>query len=273
MATRTMTQEVGNRYGRLLVLAEGGKRSVRCRCDCGSEKEVRIYHLRRGRTQSCGCLGRELRRAAALQEVGNRYGRLVVVGEAGSRGSYRYVRCRCDCGVEKEIRAQRLRSGETQSCGCLQRERVRAASIRHGLSDTPIHRLWRGMNQRCSNPRHMSYPRYGGRGITVCPEWSASYEAFLAAVGPRPSPQHSLERVDNSAGYSPENCVWATAKDQMRNYRRNHLITYRGRAMCVAAWAEEVGINYMTLWSRLAKGWPIHQALTRRPQLRAQLPA
>ena len=200
--------------------------------------------------------------ATMRQEAGNRYGRLIVLGEAGRRGKRRFVRCRCDCGTEKEIHLDSLRTGKTQSCGCLNRERTRAKATRHGGCGTPTYGIWRGMNNRCRNPRNSNYRYYGARGLTVCSEWATSFETFLADVGPRPSPQHTLERVDGDRGYSPDNVVWATPKERNRNCRGLHLIPYRGKTLCMAAWAEEIGISRSVLERRLARGWTIHRAFT-----------
>lgn len=93
--------------------------------------------------------------------------------------------------------------------------------VKHGLSTLPEYRCWSQIKQRCLNPNHSAYPNYGGRGIGVAPEWAASFEAFFADVGPRPSPQHSLDRIDNAKGYGPGNCRWTTWEEQARNRRPN----------------------------------------------------
>ncbi len=117
------------------------------------------------------------------------------------------------------------------------------------------------MRGRCRDPRNKCFANYGGRGITVCERWS-DFAAFLADMGPRPSLEHSIDRIDNSAGYSPENCRWATKSDQMRNTRRNNNLTFRGETLCVSAWAERVGIARRTLLSRIKLGWSVERVLT-----------
>lgn len=109
------------------------------------------------------------------------------------------------------------------------------------------------MKSRCLSADHASYADYGGRGITVCTRW-LSFENFLSDMGHRPSTAHSLERKDNTKGYDPSNCVWATAKQQARNRRNNRLLTFSGRTQTLAAWAEETGIPYQTIYSRLHRG-------------------
>jgi hypothetical protein len=118
------------------------------------------------------------------------------------------------------------------------------------------------MLARCRNRRDRRYSDYGGRGITVCARWAQSFPAFFADMGPRPSPQHSIERKDNAGDYEPGNCVWATRKEQQRNTRRNRLLTYRGLTLPAVAWAERIGMNPHTLRDRLRLGWPVAKALT-----------
>lgn len=118
------------------------------------------------------------------------------------------------------------------------------------------------MISRCYNEKHHHYANYGGRGITVCQRWRDSFAAFLADVGPRPSPQHSLDRYpDNNGNYEPGNVRWATRSEQQRNRRVNHLLTFQGKTQCVIAWAEELGINPVTIIARLRAGRTIEEAL------------
>lgn len=122
--------------------------------------------------------------------------------------------------------------------------------------------VWRAMLQRC---RPGGHPDYGGRGIRVCDHWK-SYEAFLQDVGKRPSPEHSLDRIDNEGNYEPGNVRWATIKEQNRNTRSNRMLEYEGRTMPLAAWAEEVGLTYAQLRNRLKYGWTLGQALGFEPR-------
>jgi hypothetical protein len=153
--------------------------------------------------------------------TGLRFGRVVVLARAGRVGVRRDARwrCRCDCGTETVIRADRLRDGTTRSCGCLHRPHGEA----HGrgvLPGTVEYRTWEDMITRCTNPRTKGWPHYGGRGITVCDRWRDRFAAFLADMGRRPSPAHSLDRFPNNDGnYEPGNCRWATWSEQMRNRR------------------------------------------------------
>lgn len=128
--------------------------------------------------------------------------------------------CKCVCGTIRAMTTAKLRTGTSSSCGC-RRSVVRGGKYwhTHGEADkTPEYRAWANMLSRCNNPNHPKYPNYGGRGIDVCSRWS-SFSAFLADMGRRPTDKHSIERLDNNAGYRPANCVWATAAQQMRNRR------------------------------------------------------
>lgn len=121
---------------------------------------------------------------------------------------------------------------------------------------------WQSMLTRCFNPRARAYPDYGARGITVCPEWAASFEAFLSDMGRKPSPAHSVDRVDNDAGYHKLNCRWSTRVEQARNRRGGVFLTHNGITMCVAAWATETGISGNAIYRRVQRGWPAERALT-----------
>lgn len=131
----------------------------------------------------------------------------------------------------------------------------------HRMSRTREYKIRIGILSRCYDPGRHEYPRYGGRGITVCERWRISFEAFYADMGPRPSPQHSVERIDNSGNYEPGNCKWATPLEQQRNTRFNRLITFRGETLCLAEWAGRVGVLPKTLGKRIRK-WPLERALT-----------
>jgi hypothetical protein len=134
---------------------------------------------------------------------------------------------RCDCGQPCEASTLALRKGTKRSCGCLRVETARINGLRaekpirhgHAKARTPEYAIWRSMRQRCLNPHSADYPSYGGRGITVCERW-ASFEAFFADMGSRPSSRHSLDRVNNEKGYEPGNCRWATWREQRLNQRR-----------------------------------------------------
>lgn len=121
-------------------------------------------------------------------------------------------RCRCACGNERDVSGVTLRNGTSRSCGCLQRERVRT----HGMSQSPEHESWSAMRSRCKNSHDKDFKHYGGRGIRVCARWDR-FEDFLEDMGPRPSSQHSIDRIDCDGNYEPGNCRWATTYEQAQN--------------------------------------------------------
>jgi hypothetical protein len=117
------------------------------------------------------------------------------------------------------------------------------------------------MRARCLNPDNDAYRNYGGRGITIAPEWD-DFRAFLRDMGPKPSPKHQLDRIDNSKGYNKDNCRWTSATENLNNKRTNRSLTFNGKTQTVAQWAAEAGMNYRTLNNRINRGWPVERALT-----------
>lgn len=174
--------------------------------------------------------------------------------------------CVCSCGTRTRVSSHCLTAGLSRSCGCLAAEVTGDRSRTHGESGhdkrAAEYRVWLGMKGRCLNPKSPGYPGYGGRGITMCARWQGSYETFLADMGRRPSPKHSLDRIDNDKGYEPGNCRWATQREQERNKRSNRRVTFRGKTQTVTEWAEETGINFHTIKGRLNRGWSPEKALT-----------
>lgn len=188
--------------------------------------------------------------------TGLAFGRLTVIAFAGSNRWH----CQCECGSQRIVRGVHLRSGHTSSCGCRRKEVLNRTT--HGLSGSPEFFVWWEMLRRCYDDSREQYERYGGRGITVCQLWRNSFSAFYSDMGPRPSPQHSIERIDNDRGYSKANCRWATVHEQCRNTRRTRNLTFRGVTMCLTDWAARIGISQPTLTKRLERGWSIERALT-----------
>lgn len=128
--------------------------------------------------------------------------------------------CRCDCGTERQVAQLHLRSGRSQSCGCYQKERASATNAVHQMAKSAEYRTWSAMRTRCTNPKAESWPNYGGRGIRICDRWMASFASFLEDMGRKPSRVHSLDRINPNGDYCPENCRWATPKEQAQTTRR-----------------------------------------------------
>lgn len=193
--------------------------------------------------------------------TGQRYGRLLVLKRFGRNASKQTLwLCRCDCGNEVSVTGSHLKNGDTRSCGCLHNE---GNNTKHGGRKTRLYNIWAKMRRRCANENDEAYKDYGGRGITVCPEWQESFEAFrdwALANGYRDD--LSIDRKDNDGNYCPENCRWATQKIQGNNQRSNRLCEYNGKTMTLKQWAEEAGINYKTLHTRMSRGWTLERALT-----------
>ena len=201
-----------------------------------------------------------------IDHTGRRYGRLTVLRRARDyRHGIPQWLCRCDCGAEKVIRAQGFVSGTTTSCGCYMRELNRHLLIErtqtHGLSRTPTHRIWTLIRQRCNDEGAPSFAKYGAKGIHVCARWD-SFLNFLADMGERPSPKHSIDRIDPRGNYEPGNCRWATQKEQQNNRTNNRRITWRGETMTLMQWAERTGIKRETIAARIDRlGWTVERAL------------
>ncbi|MGH9238774.1 MAG: hypothetical protein ACRD3G_12115 [Vicinamibacterales bacterium] len=127
--------------------------------------------------------------------------------------------------------------------------------------ETPEYRSWRAMRDRCGNPKVANYDVYGGRGIRVCERWQNSFEAFLEDMGPKPSAAHTIDRKDRNGHYEPDNCVWATRREQSQHLTSTRLLTFRGRTQSLSAWGRELGLGGSAISRRLKRGWSIEEAL------------
>lgn len=194
--------------------------------------------------------------------TGQRFGRLVVIRRDGERFGQVLWHCQCDCGSTKAIVGNTLRRGLAQSCGCLQKERTSAAKTTHGGRNGKLYKQWHSMLERCHSPQSQAFADYGARGISVCKRWQ-SFANFRADMGERP-PGMSIERLDNSKGYEPGNCVWATPAQQARNKRNNVMLRFGEREMCLADWAKHLGVSRGALRGRIRRGWPIERVLQPR---------
>lgn len=195
------------------------------------------------------------------------FGRLTVRGfhSKDERGKL-FVRCDCSCGQrDLRMRAKLLLTGNSQSCGCLRRERVSAAKSGLASKHPAEYTVFCGMKGRCYNPNDNAYVYYGGRGITICQEWlhpQTGFATFLADMGPRP-PDLSINRIDNDGPYAPSNCVWATDIEQARNKSSNRLLRSNNEIHCVQEWAELKGMDRSALKMRLKRGWSVDESLSK----------
>ena len=228
---------IGDQFRDLTVVSEAEKttheRRWNLRCVCGSSLTRATYQLTSGASTNCGCrrsathdANGRLKSSHIDLAVGSIFGRLIVLGDETKVDRNYWVTCRCDCGVEVRCRVDGLTSGKKLQCGA--HKRVRTAAQRaalserlttHGMSGTPEYNSWCGMKSRCGNVNDSRYSEYGGRGITICAEWEYDFEAFLKYVGPRPSKNHSLDRIKVDGNYEPGNVRWADAPTQSRNRR------------------------------------------------------
>lgn len=186
-------------------------------------------------------------------------GRLKVEAFSHKLRRVHYYRCACSCGRVAVIAKYKLTKGLTKSCGCLRIEATKEKLTKHGQTDTRLHEIWCGMRKRCRQHRN-----YAGRGIAVCERWQ-KFENFLADMGHPPTSRHSLERIDNDAGYSPTNCRWATAQEQSNNTRRNVHVCIAGERMTMSEAARKYKVARTKVWWRLSRGWSIEEAVGLRP--------
>lgn len=205
-----MSDHVGEKFNHLEIVSHDVKSYFMCLCECGKTKRARLDRLKSGTTKDCGC-GRK--KEINSKYTGLKVGRLTVIS-CNDDGT---LNCRCDCGNAKKILKNNIYRNNTRSCGCLHKERTSLASKTHGLSHTLEYNSWIMMKNRCLNPNAENYAYYGGRGIKICQEWIDDFSNFINDMGEKPSPSHSLDRIDFDGDYTKENCRWADKKTQSEN--------------------------------------------------------
>lgn len=169
--------------------------------------------------------------------------------------------CKCDCGNVTEVQRGHLQNGHTKSCGCLT-HKPNKNNLKHGLCNTRLYNIYRGMKQRCYYDKHSHYKDYGGRGITICKEWLHDFQAFYDwSVTHGYDDNLTIDRVDNNKGYSPDNCRFVSNFEQQNNRRDNVYLTYDNKTLSIRDWAKELNVNVKTLYTRKFKNWNVKDVL------------
>lgn len=186
--------------------------------------------------------------------TGQKFGRLTVIGVDDKNTRKTYFVCECDCGKIKSVRADSLVCGAIRSCGCMKKEQDRInleANHSHKMSKTRLYEIWQCMKKRCYNPHDARYDRYGGRGITVCDEWKTDFSAFCKwAMETGYTENLTIDRIDNSKSYSPDNCRWSNQQEQARNRDSNIKITIGNATKTLTEWCEIFELDYRTILAR-----------------------
>jgi hypothetical protein len=197
--------------------------------------------------------------------VGERFGKRKQIGPSfvvrvngalnAEQTKCRVAVAQCECGEVRVVLLSELKRGLGLRCiGC--------RNWKHGLSRSSEHVVWNGMIQRCTNEKHTYYKYYGGRGIRVCQRWLRSFLHFYNDVGPRPSPEHQLDRINNDGHYEPGNIRWVTRSKNRMNTRTNRWVVYRNQRMTLTELSAMCGVKVVTLSARLRRGWPVERAAT-----------
>lgn len=269
---------IGERFNRLVVEKDlgkvGRKRKVECVCDCGTRKSYIYWEITSGRTKSCGCLRHH--RRFEIPKGGERYGHLEVIrsyvkGEKMRRR--RYVECRCDCGVVKELEYYDIASGKRKSCGCRSWEEVEHFKRIHGLSGERLYGIWKGMIERCENERCEAYRYYGGRGIKVCREWKEDLIKFYEwSMKNGYKEELQIDRINNDGNYEPGNCRYVTARENGRNKSNNVIVTAFGEEKTLVEWSEDSRcvVSYGCLWKRIKNGMELEEAMSKKERIKGK---
>lgn len=267
--------QTGLKYGMLTVVSihhNGREKRAICICECGKQKDIRLNHVVKGNTVSCGCVKRK-----HAVEPGKRYGRLIVQSlEYQAVKGHLKVPTICDCGQEKMVGVVELATGKTKSCGCLIIDKLVAMSTTHGGEGSALYSVWHTMKSRCLNPSTDSFKSYGGRGITICPEWLNDFAAFrdwAESNGYRSGLQ--IDRRDVNGNYTPDNCRWLTPRANGNNRRNNVMLTAFGEIKTMSQWSDDprCAVSYATLKERVGRRhWDHEKAIKEPPARQAKSP-
>lgn len=194
--------------------------------------------------------------------VGRIFGRLTVLSYAGNKKWL--CRCSCPLKTEKAIHRYSLMTGRTKSCGCINKETIRKGPVTHGMSGSKEYTVWVNMRERCYNKNNDHYYAYGERGISVCDRWLNSFENFIEDMKICPPDKFSIDRIDVTGNYEPDNCRWATKEEQANNKNNNHYLTLNSKTQSISNWSKETGIEPGTILARILRGWSVEDTLTKQ---------
>lgn len=266
----------GQRFGKVVALEHltvlQGNSKTSCwkvACDCGKIFVRSSADLRKGKVMSCGCDKSNERPNRRIDISGQKFGRLTALRFVRMQGHNSVWLFRCDCGREVEIVASNVRNGHhTQSCGCLQRETIKAIATKHGGEKTRLYKIFRDMVNRCYDKKDKGYHNYGGRGIVICDVWKNDYGKFMKWAYANgydenaPRGKYTIDRIDVNGNYEPSNCRWVDMKTQCNNTRFNLRYIVYGEDLTLKQIAEKYNVNYHTLYGRVRLlGWDIYDAL------------
>lgn len=259
---RKVKDITGLRSGKLTVTdmshSDGREIYWKAVCDCGVVRTYRGGNLKQGKSKSCGCETHKWRkgsRHAVKDMTGEKFGRLTPVSFVDDDRRGAFWECVCDCGNSIVVSGKGLRSGDSKSCGCMQKDTVTT----HGESGHELYGTWTDMIARCHDNTNSAYGRYGERGIVVCDEWRNSPRAFFNDMGKRP-PGTSLDRMNGNGNYYKDNCRWATDSEQQNNRSNNTWYDYGGKPYNGKQLCSRLGLNYNATKARIHRGKTPSQA-------------
>lgn len=192
--------------------------------------------------------------------IGKKFGKLLVIDFAYKKG-HTFYKCKCECGNIKIVSFQHLKTGHTQSCGCLKKE-IGKLNYKHGMEKSRLYHIWQGIKRRCLNKKEDKYDKYGGRGIKICEEWKNNSSNFINwALNNGYKDNLTIDRIDVNGDYEPLNCRWVTMKEQSINRRNTVKITYNNQTLSLVEWCNILNLNYKKIYLRIYRSkWSIEKA-------------